>query len=323
MEIKISVVIPTYNRPLLLLNCLNTLQNQTLKKTDYEIIVVSDGLDEKTKKETEIWMKDKGINFSFIQNSKKRGPASARNLGWLSAHSPLIAFTDDDCLPDKQWLASILKCYKGQEMIAYSGRTVVPLTKKPTDFALNLSKLGEANFITANCACTKAALLKVGGFDERFKMAWREDTDLEFKFVLNNIPILKIKEALVIHPIRTAKWAVSAYEQKKGIYDALLFKKYPKLYRQKIQPKPLWFYYLTLIFFLGIVYSLYLSDSILVLIFSSSYLFCLFYFTTRRLTKTSNSGNHIFEMIITSFVIPFLSVYYRFYGAIKFRILFF
>src|SRR5690606_21950559 len=131
---------------------------------------------------------------------------------------------------NKDWLSSLLNQYHEENLIAFTGRTLVPLPENPTDFAMNLSKLGDAEFITANCACTKEALYKVGGFDERFRMAWREDSDLEFKFISNDIPIHKVNDAVVVHPVNSVRWGVSAYEQKKGIYDALLFKKYPKLY---------------------------------------------------------------------------------------------
>ncbi len=87
-------------------------------------------------------------------------------------------------------------------LMAFSRKNSVPLPERKTDFALNLAQLEHADFITANCACTKAALEKVGGFDERFKMAWREDSDLEFKFITKQIPIMPVPEALVIHPCK-------------------------------------------------------------------------------------------------------------------------
>lgn len=68
---------------------------------------------------------------------------------------------------------------------------------------------------------------KVEGFDERFKAAWREDSDLHFKFLEHNIPINKSEKAVVCHPERKASWGVSVSEQKKSLYNALLYKKHP------------------------------------------------------------------------------------------------
>src|SRR5690606_24890400 len=122
-------------------------------------------------------------HVNHIQTLEKNGPAAARNLGWNSAIYSLIAFTDDDCLPEPNWLENFVKSYKGEELIAYSGFTNVPLSPQPTDYELNIAHLQTASFITANCACTAKALIAVTGFDERFETAWREDSDLEFKFI--------------------------------------------------------------------------------------------------------------------------------------------
>lgn len=319
---KISVVIPTYNRPNLLLKCLESLERQNLHKDDYEVIVVSDGPDLNTRKAIKSWLMRTDLNAEYLPGQEKKGPAAARNRGWINARAPLIAFTDDDCLADKNWLSSFLQHYNMEKIIAYTGATQVPLPEKPNDFALNLSKLSNADFITANCACTKEALYKVDGFDERFKMAWREDSDLQFKFIDQNIPILKINTAVIVHPVYPVRWGVSAFEQKKGIYDALLFKKHPILYRKKIQNTPLWRYYFIIVNLCGILYSIIIDFKIGILVFSIFYLIALLLFVLKRLEKTSFSKNHIIEMLSTSIVIPILSIYFRLYGALKFRILF-
>ncbi len=321
MDMKISVVIPTYNRPNHLLKCLESLEKQTLQKDDYEIIIVSDGPDLDTKEAMKSWLMLTDLNAEYLPGKENNGPASARNRGWLKARAPFVAFTDDDCLPDKNWLNSLLLHYHKERLIAFTGTTQVPLPDKPNDFAINLSKLSNAEFITANCACTKEALVQVNGFDERFRMAWREDSDLEFKLIAKNIPILKINTAIVVHPVYPAKWGVSAFEQKKGIYDALLFKKHPKLYRKKIQDTPLWRYYLIIGVFCGMFISIIIKFEIGILLFFILYLISLLLFTFKRLENISFS-NHLVEMLSTSIVIPFLSVYYRLYGAIKFRTLF-
>lgn len=322
MALKISVVIPTYNRPNLLLNCLKALENQSLKKEAYEVIIASDGPDPETRIAMQSWITQTTINAQYILSTDKKGPAATRNRGWVSAQAPLIAFTDDDCLPDKNWLSALLNQYHGEPLIAFSGKTQVSLPEHPTDFALNLSRLADASFITANCACTKKALIKIGGFDERFKMAWREDSDLEFKLISNHITIKKVVHAIVNHPVYRVKWGISILEQKKGLYDALLFKKHPQLYRKNIGSSPLWMYSLTILLFLGFLYSVSIKFWAGIILFGVCYLFLLFAFTLKRLKHTSKAGNHVLEIVCTSFVIPFLSVYYRLYGAVKFKTLF-
>ena len=321
MREKITVIIPTYKRTKLLIRCLEALDLQNIPKEDFHVIVVSDGPDLQTKKALETWRINRLLNFTYVQTTIKGGPAAARNYGWKMADSPLIAFTDDDCIPDQLWLNAFLMNYSGEAFIAFTGNTKVPLPEKKTDFALNIAQLELADFITANCACTKVTLNRVQGFDERFKMAWREDSDLEFKLISNHIKILQVPEALVIHPVREVPWGISIKEQKKGIYDALLFKKFPSLYRKKIG-SVIWNYYGIIIAAILLVTGLILNLFYLYF-FAAFGLFFLFAgFIARRLHQRHKSFSHVMEMISTSLVIPFISVFWRLYGSIKYRVFF-
>ncbi|HXL55663.1 MAG TPA: hypothetical protein VN958_05365 [Chitinophagaceae bacterium] len=88
-------------------------------------------------------------------------------------------------------------------------------SRNPTDFERNTALLEHVDFVTANCACTKKALEKIGGLDEDFTMAWREDSAFEFDLLENDITIIKVNEAIIVHPVRTA-WGISIMEQKKA-----------------------------------------------------------------------------------------------------------
>ena len=317
--IKISVVIPTYRRPYLLRRCLQALDEQELSKEAYEVIVVSDGPDGETKSVVTEFM-GQSATFIHLQLLQKGGPAAARNLGWQSASAPLIAFTDDDTLPGKDWLQQILNVYRGEKELAYSGRVVVPQSASPTDYEKNTAGLETADFVTANCCCTKSALQKVGGFDERFSMAWREDSDLHFKLLLNNIPVIKLPRAVVVHPVRKAAWGISLKEQKKGLFDALLYKKYPQFYRTNIQTSPSWNYYITLSVVALCVLALLRHQPWLFRIAFITWFLLLMQFSYKRLKQTSKTFGHIAEMVITSAVIPFLSLYWHWYGAWRYKV---
>lgn len=320
MKRKVSVVIPTYKRPKLLIDCLIALSKQTLPKEDFEVIVVSDGPDVETLNYIRPWLESANFTITFLQTSAKNGPAAARNLGWLSSKHPLIAFTDDDCQPQPEWLETFVHHYNDEEFLVFSGHTYVPISDDPTDYELNIGNLQTADFITANCACTYKALVKVHGFDERYKAAWREDSDLEFKFISQNIPIVKIKDAVVVHPVRQAPWGISIKEQKKGIYDALLFKKFPQLYRSKIQTKPLWNYYLINIFWIVLFISAITNNMLIMIIVLGLQLLLLSNFVYKRLKSSKKSLSHILEMLGTSIIIPSLSIFWRIYGSVKFRV---
>lgn len=320
---EISVVIPTFCRPELLLRCVGALYNQILEQGRYEVIVVSDGPDPTTRAALEGFLKDKAFNLKLIQLPHKKGPAAARNAGWRKAASELVAFTDDDCIPDIFWLKNYCDGYENTlfDEVAFTGRTTVPIPAVPTDYELNISHLASAEFITANCACSKTALHKTGGFDEAFTMAWREDSDLQFKLIEHKIPIVPIPSAIVTHPVRKATWGVSLKEEKKGKFNALLYKKFPHLYRKKIQKQPPWLYYGIIAFFLMFLLGVAFDSNFETHLGLSGWILLTGWFIVKRLKSTSRSITHVLEIIFTSIVIPFVALYWQWYGAVKYRTL--
>lgn len=322
-ELKISVVVPTYQRPHLLLRCVESLLSQNFPAVSYELIIVSDGPDNATSEAlAEIPLK-KFPGVQYYSLPAKAGPAAARNLGWLLAQGELVVFTDDDCIPSRDWLAAMWNAFESgnKDEVAFSGRTIVPITEEPTDYEKNISQLAAAEFITANCACTKKALQKVRGFDERFRMAWREDSDLQFKFILNDIPIVKVSDAVVTHPVRKAPWGVSIKEEQKGMFNALLYKKYPSLYKQKIEPNPPWHYYAIAFCLVMLITGIVAEKPVLRVAGLSGWIALTSWFAVKRLRSTSHSLNHVSEMVFTSAVIPVLSLFWKVYGSLKFRTL--
>ena len=303
-------------------NCLKALANQTFVNKDFELIVVSDGPDAATEKVIRQFRAEQTVDIFFYSLDEKKGPAAARNMGWKNSSAILIAFTDDDCLPDTNWLQSIWENYDGEELVAYSGKVTVPIAEKPTDYELNIAGLENAEFVTANCFCTRRSLIRTGGFDEEFEYAWREDSDLQFKLMLNNVPIHRNNKAVVVHPVREAGWGASLKDQRKTMYNALLYKKYPELYRSRIKPKPTWFYYIVTASFIITVFCCFASLFAAATVAFIVWLSLTIRFTIKRLAKTTKTPEHITEMFVTSMFIPILSIYWTLYGAWRYRVIF-
>jgi glycosyltransferase involved in cell wall biosynthesis len=316
----VSIVIPTYKRPDLLYRCLAALTHQHFPANLYEIIVVSDGPDVLTHELVQEFG-EKNFDLVFFTLPMKKGPAAARNLGWQSARGKLILFTDDDCMPGSDWIKSYYNAWIGwpQEPVTFTGRITVPRSPQPTDYEKNTAQLESAGFVTANCACTKTALEIVQGFDESFTMAWREDSDLEFKLIAKQIPIAHIEQASVVHPVREAPWGVSIKEQRKSMFNALLFKKHPSLYRQKIRAKPLWNYYAIIFLSLVVVVAALAHWIQLMVAALVGWMALEVSFIMKRLSGADRSPRHIAEMVVTSLIIPFLSVYWTLYGSVRFK----
>ncbi|WP_300601244.1 glycosyltransferase family A protein [Niabella sp.] len=315
----VSVIIPTCRRPQLLARCLSALAAQTLSHTRFEVIVVCDGPDPDTTALLRAFQKTAAIQTRYLVLPRNQGPAAARNAGWMQAHGKYIAFTDDDCLPDPHWLEAILNAFETGQGAAFRGKVKVPLPHRPTDHEWNTRLLEDAPFITANAACTRAALLKTGGFDERFRMAWREDSDLEFALRDNGIIPQSLPEALVVHPVRTPGWGISMKEQKKALYNALLYKKYPLYYRKYVRQFIPPLYYVTVVAALGAFLCALLNRPALAYACLLTWIVCLGVFVFKRLRHTSRSAAHVLEMICTSVCIPFSSVYWNLQGRRKFK----
>lgn len=322
MQVNCSVVIPTYKRPFLLKKCLDALlQQQT--NISFEVIVTSDGQDEETNDlMNQFFSLNSHFRFGFLE--KKSGPAAARNKGWKEAHGELILFTDDDTQPLPDWIDNFWKAYlvNNKKDIAFTGSVKVPVSKKPTDYEKNTAGLETAEFVTANCACTQSVLQQINGFDENFGMAWREDSELQFKLMKENIPIVKVGDAVVMHPVRKAAWGVSLKEQKKSMFNALLYKKHPRLFRTNISASPVWNYYRIIVLFLLAVFFFFFKKPFPAFAFTCIWLLLVSRFTIKRLRGSSHSFSHVSEMIVTSLLIPFLSVYWTLYGAVKFKVFF-
>jgi len=361
MSIEVSVVIPTYKRPELLNRCLNALMNQDLDPETFELIVVDNAACEETRAFVDEYMRISNIyrslagEFNGFQNSgvgtslKEReagsysvallsavrcprfiylsaadviGPAAARNVGWRAAQGAIIAFTDDDCIPEPDWLMEGVATFDG-DIVGVSGRVEVPIPLNPTDYEKNAAQLSGALFVTANCFYLRSVLEEVGGFDERFPAAWREDADLYFTLLSRSYKLKQNQFAAVNHPVRPASWGISLKQQKKAMYNALLYKKHPGLYRQHIQSRPPMRYYSILLAAVLGVAALLLQEIPLAIFFWGAWAAQTAVFALQRLLGTRYTPQHIWEMIITSILIPPLSIFWRLFGAVKYRVLFF
>jgi GT2 family glycosyltransferase len=323
MDKKVSVVIPTLNRTHLLKRCVDALLAQTLDPVSYEIIIVDDASRKETEKLVENYSRrEHAPCMRYIQTGKRRGPAAARNLGWQTAEAPVIAFTDDDCIPEPDWLTKGTAAFT-EDVEGVSGRIFVPVGLKPTDYERNTSFLEFSKFATANCFYLKKTLAETGGFDERFTVAWREDADLYFSLLKLNKRLIVAPEAIVVHPVRASHWGISIREQGKSMFNALLYKKHPDLYKQQIHSPVLAYHYAIVASSLLCLVSSFAGSRKTGMIMLLAWVASTAALCLKRLRGTTHSVRHILEMATTSVVIPFLSVYWRIVGAIKFNVFFY
>ena len=351
MTVTVSIVVPTYRRDGLLRRCLDALRAQhlasgvrdapqharsptatpgtplsaaVLSRAEVEVIVVDDGRSAATRLLVESLAAEHPVpRLRYLQPPcGARGPAAARNAGWRAAEGEVIAFTDDDTVPARDWLAAGMRAMASADVAAAWGRVKVPMPPQPSDWERNVARLDGAEFLTANLFVRRGVLAAVGGFDERFKRAWREDSDLWFTLIERGGRIVHAPDAVVLHPVRTARWGVSLDLQKNMLFDALLYKKHPRLYRCQIAGRPPLRYYFVVAALAIALAGAALGWERAAAVAGAVWLAFTLGLAARRLYGTRKTLAHVAEMIVTSAAIPPLAVFWRLAGALRFRVLF-
>ncbi|MEM9212145.1 MAG: glycosyltransferase [Pseudomonadota bacterium] len=181
-----SIIIPSYNRPERLDECLSACVQQD--DTDYEIVVVDDG---SPRPLNEICQKFGDRVRCIRQENSGAGPA--RNRGVAEARGEFLAFTDDDCRPHKSWLKTLRAAHSDDPTRLVGGYVINGL---PENIYSSVSQdlcdylydyFGAADgdisfFTTNNMACTRSSFMDISGFDPVFPGAGAEDRDFGMRW---------------------------------------------------------------------------------------------------------------------------------------------
>lgn len=229
--LRVSVVVASRNRSLSLRNLLEAMERQTLLRSTFEVIVVDDASSDETPLVLEEHHAKTLGPFLAIRQLRTRGPAAARNRGWREARAPVIAFTDDDCEPDEEWLEAGLQC------LAADCGLVMGRTQPKRDvagygspFSQSMEGYGEdGHYPTCNMFYRRDALASVEGFDEVFRYACAEDTDLAWRVKAAGYRSSFCAQALVVHEVRPPSFLQFLKGRRRSADQVLLVKRHPHL----------------------------------------------------------------------------------------------
>jgi glycosyltransferase involved in cell wall biosynthesis len=230
---QVSVVVPTYNRAGLLARCLAALRSQTLPAETFEVIVVDDGSSDGT---GELLARETSPAWNLrVVRQDNRGPSAARNSGVAAARAPIIAFTDDDCLPDPRWLERIVRNFRERpELVGLGGRTIT-IPEELTPLSHWVEDDLPYSFPSCNLACSREALQQVGGFDERLY----PNEDWDITFALQGVgPMHYDPEMIVIHPPRPCGFWELVRGMRRWDTEFLLQHKHPREYAASVHRSP-------------------------------------------------------------------------------------
>lgn len=189
---KISVIVPTYNRNVKLVETIGRIENNPFPKKQFEIIIIDDASTDNTEEIVQDLIK-KYRNIKYIKNTKNLGPASSRNKGIKLSRGEYIFFTDDDCLVPKTWLSEYLSFFNKHKELGGIGGILQPYSNnavaKIEIFKDKILKIRRTKPLiggkevpigfTNNVAYKREVFKKVGYFSEKFKVPAGED--VEFK----------------------------------------------------------------------------------------------------------------------------------------------
>ncbi len=176
-EVTWSVVVPSYNRPDELRRCLTALQ-QLRHDGGVEIVVVDDGGERPA---APVVASVPGEIEVRVIRQANHGPAAARNTGARAARGEWLAFTDDDCRPEPQWLSDLQAGLAQNPTALVGGRTVNALPRNQWAEATQMLvdqviADTDGGFLpTCNLAVRRDLFLESGGYDEDFPTAAGED----------------------------------------------------------------------------------------------------------------------------------------------------
>lgn len=226
----VSIIIPTYNSIHTLKYTLQSCLNQDYPENKLEIIVVDDGSTDGTRKVV--------LEFpvKYIHQNN-RGPASARNRGWMAAQGEIVCFTDSDCIPHRMWVQTLMKGFTNDDIGAVAGSYGIANNNIILANCIHeeiMERHGRmpnevCAFGSYNVAIKRDILKKIGGFNENYRIASGEDNDLSYRILKAGYKICFARYALVAHyhPERLFKYLKEQFRH--GYWRMKLYRAHPDM----------------------------------------------------------------------------------------------
>lgn len=206
---KFSVVIPTYNDWDRLERCIGCLLDSGLQAGDYEIIVV-DNVDKHHPPE-----QIRRIGEIRLVHERKPGSYAARNAGARVARGRYLAFTDSDCLPDREWLMKAEDLFEQQQCDLIGGRVDLFRVENSSSWAFIYEKYSAFNqsknvpkghSVTANLLVRREVFERLGGFNSAIKSGG--DWEFSGRAVEGGYKLVYGDKVRVSHPARATVAAI-------------------------------------------------------------------------------------------------------------------
>lgn len=238
----VSVVVASHGRHLRLRWLLNALEEQTLDRARWEVIVVHTYDDQTAARvlDSHPLSEARVLRHTSVEPGSG-SPSKQRNIGWRAARGDLIAFTDDDCRPEVDWLERLLAAAEKAPGAVVQGRTRPdPLEREvlraPHVRTLKIEPVNPYKQ-AANILYPRALLERLDGFDERAVAG--EDVGLWLRARRAGAEIVAVPEAVVSHAIESYTLLGIVRQNLKWRHLAYLAKRHPE-FRDEFPLRVFW-----------------------------------------------------------------------------------
>lgn len=224
---RISVVVCTRNGANTLRECLEALRRQ--RHAPHEVLIIDDGSTDDVPN-----IARQFAEFGY-HRQEHAGLSAARNLGMKMATGDVIAYTDDDCFPDEDWVWHLSLAFEDQQWIGAGGPNLSPPPRTVTEACVAAAPGAPSHVLVndveaehlpgCNLAIRKPALEAIGGFREEFMTAG-DDVDVCWRLQEAGGRMRFVPAAVVWHHRR---FTVSAYLHQQSGYgraEAMLIKRF-------------------------------------------------------------------------------------------------
>lgn len=246
-----SIIIPTYNRPERLANCLQSIAQLNYPPNRFEVIVVDDGSEMPIEPVVTSFGKQLNLTAIAQQNS---GPANARNTGATRARGKFLVFTDDDCMPAPEWLKTLEVRFKTAPDCLVGGRTLNALpdnlystaSQVLIDFLYeyyNADRNRSSFFASNNLALPAERFHALGGFDTTFPLAAGEDREFCDRWLQHGYQMIYAPEAQVYHAHKLTLYAFWRQHYNYGRGAFCFHQVRARRNMERIKVEPLSFYF--------------------------------------------------------------------------------
>lgn len=240
-EVKVSVCVPTYHRPTALARALDRLLALDIPPGGYEVVVVDDGSPASDRIPELLSGRQQAsrVPLRWHRQEENRGPAAARNVAWHMATGEWIAFTDDDCRPEPDWLIRLLEAAGSTTADVVTGATRpdpdrAHLMSEPFSRSVQVDA-GDEYYRTCNIAYRRDLLDRLGGFDERF-LKIGDDTDLGWRAVAAGATTAFAEKAVVTHDVVVGDWRSDLRSRRRWTDTVRVVAKHPDARRLAWKP---------------------------------------------------------------------------------------